>query len=179
MKKIFFALSIFFMSLFVLAGCVTTRRVTLSSHFDPLLAKSMLEKGKNSIKGSALIRQRGGGIVTCAGREVLLIPATDYAKERMRAIYGSDIKGFYDISNIGFGKKLIKFTSTSPEYLKLKKKTICDAQGFFLFSDIKDGGYFVTTSIVWQISDLFYEGGALMQYVNVAGGVTKNIVLAP
>lgn len=176
MKKNIFVLSIFFMFCLVLTGCVTTKKVTLASHFDPLLAKRMIEKGENSVRGSALIRQRGGGVVTCAGREVLLIPATDYARERMRAIYGSDIKGY---NSVGFGSKRVEFDSTHPEFFQLTKKTIGDAQGFFLFSDIKDGSYFVVTSIVWQVSDYFYEGGSLMQYVNVAGGVTKNIVLAP
>jgi len=136
----------------------------------------MLEQGENTIKGSALIRQRGGGVVTCAGCEVVLIPATDYARERIRTIYGNEIKGY---NTAGFGRKQVKFDSSEPEYFQLMKKTIGDAQGYFSFPNIKDGDYFVVTYIAWKVNDYFYEGGNLMQYVVVSGGGTKEIVLAP
>ena len=176
MKKNIFLLSSLFVLCILFAGCATTKNIMLTSHFDSNIAKSMLEQGDNTIKGSALIRQRGGGVVTCAGSEVVLIPATDYARERIRAIYGNEIKGY---AAAGFGHKQVKFDPSEPEYFQLMKKTIGDAQGYFSFPNIKDGNYFVVTCIAWKVNDYFYEGGNLMQYVAVSDGETKEIVLAP
>lgn len=176
MKRNIFLFSSLFVVCVLLSGCATTKIITLTSHFDSSLAKKMLEQGKNTIKGSALIRQRGGTVVTCAGCEVSLVPATGYARERMRALYDNEIKGY---NSVGFGSKQIKFDSTDPKYLQLTKKTIGDAQGYFSFSNIPDGNYFIITSIMWKVNDYFFEGGNLMQYVVVSGGKTKEIVLAP
>lgn len=176
MKRNVFLLCCFFVVCSLLTGCATTKIITLTSSFDSSLAKKMLEQGENTIKGSALIRQQGGTAVTCAGCEVSLIPATEYAREGMRALYDNELKGY---NSIGFGSKQIQFDSTDPEYLQLTKKTIGDTQGYFSFSNIPDGNYFVITSITWKVNDYFYEGGNLMQYVTVSGGETKEIVLAP
>ena len=75
----------------------------------------------------------------------------------------------------------IKFDPpTHPKYCQLMRNTIGDSQGYFTFSNVKDGNYFVTTMIVWKVGNRFcYEGGNLMQYISVFGGETKEIVLAP
>jgi hypothetical protein len=118
MKKIIVTL------LFVITGCATV--VKTNNKFDPEEFKAKLNaKGVNTIAGSALIRQLNGGVVTCAGQRVALIPVTAYSIERFNAIYGNDIRGFNPV-----GKKF-KFEPDYPEYTKLQKETICDAQGFF------------------------------------------------
>ncbi|MBP7370582.1 MAG: hypothetical protein KA902_04010, partial [Arenimonas sp.] len=60
----------------LLTGCMTAPTITLTTPFDSDYAQKMLADGTNMVKGSALIRQAGGGVVTCAGNEVLLIPNT-------------------------------------------------------------------------------------------------------
>ncbi len=72
-------------TVFMLAGCATTpTTVNLVYAFDVGKAKALLVKGPNTIKGSALMRQRNGGVVTCAGYKAYLVPYTEYAAERMR-----------------------------------------------------------------------------------------------
>ena len=178
MKKNIISLAIIFMIYALFTGCAVTKPVTLTSTFDIVSAREMLEPGKNTINGSALIRQRGGGVVTCAGREVILVPATDYANERMKIIYGNTIKGYRPAPRM-IGTTNIQFNNTVPEYTRLRKLKIGNPQGHFSFYNIKDGGYFVVTSILWQINDWFYEGGSLMHYVEVSGGETKEVVLSP
>jgi hypothetical protein len=65
----------------LLSGCAANRQASLTTPFDKAQAQRMLEPGANSIRGSALMRQVGGGVVTCAGGQVFLMPVTEAAKE--------------------------------------------------------------------------------------------------
>lgn len=160
--------------LVVLTGCAT-HKYTPKAKFDEAATKELLKDGPNSIKGSALIRQGGGGVVTCAGQEIGLAPATLYQQERMFAIYGNFDRGY----NPAFGGSQVEFQGEDPEYKYLIKRTTCDAQGFFRFDKIADGDFYVASVILWKVNPYFYEGGSLMQRVTVKGGETKEIVLAP
>jgi hypothetical protein len=107
------------------------------------------------------MRQRGGGVVTCAGQEVALVPATRYASERMRATYGSTgpraaVLPTYTIS----------FTPDEPEFRVLARRTRCDAQGFFAFDHLRPGSYFVTTRVSWTVANR-QQGQLLMVRVDV------------
>lgn len=155
------------------AGCASmlTTTVPLKSSFDATAAMQMLAVGTNTIEGSALIRQQGGGVVTCAGEEVTLVPVTEYATERMMAIYGSDQRGYR-------GSGLLKFTPDDPAYYSASRTVLGDAQGNFLFDKVADGDFFVTTTVTWT-AGYARQGGVLMQRVKVTGGETKRIVLSP
>lgn len=150
-----------------LCGCATQRIVALPDTFDEVQAAAMLAPGKNTIKGSAVMRQRGGGVVTCAGLAVRLIPATQYAKQRMAQIYGST----------NFARQSVRFEPESPGYNAAIRSSVCNAQGFFSFESLSDGEFFITTVVAWQVG-YAVEGGALMARVAVAGGETKEITLA-
>lgn len=175
-----------------LAGCAAPpKQIALQSEFDADEARRLLAKGNNTIKGSALMRQLNGGVVTCAGGAVSLRPATAYAHERITHLYGNAIKGvgYYRPAGI-YGQVNypetwgnVYFTDTAPEYAELGKQTTCDAQGFFEFTDVADGAFFVITGIHWQVVISQYvrewQGGALMHKVEVKGGETKKVVLSP
>jgi hypothetical protein len=151
-----------------LAGCATPSP-PISTPFDQEHATRLLAPGPNTVKGSALIRQRGGGVVTCAGSAVALVPATAYARQRMVAIYGNAERGA-----LGSG-----WRGDSPTgYRENIRLTVCDAQGFFGFDQVADGEFFVTTSIRWSVGNSA-EGGNLMQRTLVMGGKTTSLVLAP
>ncbi len=142
----------------------------INAPFDVKQASIINKEGKNTIAGSALMRQQGGGTVTCAGNEVTLTPATAYATERIMYIYKNTNKG---VAYSGY-----KFEPDEPEYLTYTKNTQCGAQGNFIFKNIADGEYFVTTKIQWTVG-YNVQGGALMRKVSVKGGETADIVLAP
>lgn len=156
-------------------GCgAAPRIVNLVSTFDSDMARELSQgKGSNSIKGSALIRQSGGGVVTCAGQDVILTPVTAYASERIQAIYGSTQRGA-----ASFGSVPNAFSPDIPEYYEFRQDRLCDAQGFFKFEEIPDGEYFITVIINWMVNNL-HQGGGLMQRVEVRGGQTIEVVLAP
>lgn len=163
----------------ILSGCITqptVPTVKIKSAFDPGEAFLALEKGTNTIKGSALLRQRSGGVVTCAGTAVGLVPATPYAAERLRAVYGSREGGFRPYSA---GE--LNFDPEESTYHAASIKTRCDALGYFKFENLKDGEYYVITWVSWDIPDGRYasrrEGGGLGQRVLVKNGEVKEIVL--
>src|SRR4030095_16529486 len=63
------------------AGCATRQPVQMQTAFDPLEHNAYMEPGENSIKGQGFLRQQGGGVVTCAGSEVFMVPATSFFRE--------------------------------------------------------------------------------------------------
>ncbi|MCW5668119.1 MAG: hypothetical protein KIT86_00570 [Hydrogenophaga sp.] len=155
----------------ILSGCAAPQLATVNieSPFDATQAKLQTQDGLNSIKGSGFLRQRGGGVVTCAGSEVVLIPATYYARERIAHLYGT--------GGINRHRLNPTFVPDPPEYRTFTKKTRCDAQGNFMFERVADGDFFVTTGVHWQVGGT-NQGGPIMSRARVAGGETINIVIS-
>lgn len=144
----------------------------MTARFDADAARAQLESGKNTIKGSAFIRQKGGGIVTCAGQIVELIPATEYAAERMRAIYQNSTSGF-DNDDVQY-----RFIPDHPDFASLKRTTRCDVQGNFVFERISDGEFYLTTEVDWQVLGK-KQGGKIMRRVRVSGSEIINVIMVP
>lgn len=101
-----------------------------------------------------------------------LVPATKYAEDRLSQIYGNTRRGFRPAR--GFNVE-----GADPDYLRLVKTTVCNAQGFFTFSGVADGEFFITTSVLWRTNPYFLDGGVLMHRVTVQGGQEAELVLAP
>ena len=128
-----------------ISGCAYPQQkqtVRIAAPYNSEEAMRLLERGQNTIRGSALIRQSGGGVVTCAGKPVFLVPATAYATERARGIYGSDRGGYQN----ALGAPHIVFEPNPSAYLALTKKTVCDSQGYFKFDHVADGSFYVCAS---------------------------------
>lgn len=161
---------ILLMSFILLCSCAQkAQQVDLNTPFDVEQAETLLKNGKNTISGNAFLRKAGGGVVTCAGSEVYLIPATQYAKDRIFILYGD--------TNSGLSNKQVVFVPYNAEYRKLEKTTICDSQGNFSFENTADGEFFVVTGVAWMADRYTPQGGSLMKKVNVSGGETKKIVI--
>lgn len=162
--------------LMALAGCASMKPappVKLYMPFDAAQAAALSGPGDSTIRGSAFFRQQGGGTVTCAGEMVLLIPLTQYATERVQALYGGLERGYRP-----WYMPPINFEPAYPEYLTTARKANCDALGFFNFEKVKAGEYYITTRIVWQAGNAS-QGGSLMQKVRVQSGERLEVVVAP
>ncbi len=157
----------------IMTGCAGTKPalVSIAGTFDADQAKGMLKEGTNTIKGSCRIEQRGVGVVTCAGQQVHLVPATDYAIGKMLYLYESKDRGF-----LPRDAKPTVFANEPPEYNRLSVTVTCDAKGYFKFEKVADGIFFVIAEISWKIGE-FPQEGSLMRRVEVSGGETKEIVL--
>src|SRR3954470_23717312 len=79
-----------FVASFALTACVTVAKI--DTEFDEAMqqqAAKQLEPGDAIIKGEAFIRPGTWRSLKAAGELIYLIPATPYADERIRKIYGS------------------------------------------------------------------------------------------
>ena len=165
-----------------LAGCASLappppRPVQLMTTFNKQDVAWFGIEGKGTITGQAFFQTRGGQPRTCAGLEVDLRPKSDYAEERLRAIYGSSDKGYATAA-----ATRVAFLPDSPIYLQTQKKSVCDAQGNFVFTNLPAGNYVIISIVVWTIPGQEYmppEGGALMQSVSLGEGETKRVILTP
>lgn len=155
----------------LLTGCAA-QTVLVQASFDADQAAALVKPGVNIVSGSALIRQNGGGVVTCAGLPILLVPKTAYASERIKAIYGNTQRGH----NPAY--RAIQFEPDVQSYGRLQRETLCDAQGNFSFNDVADGSFYVIANITWNVGGSI-QGGGLMQAVTVSGGASQEVVLSP
>ncbi|TXL66259.1 peptidase associated/transthyretin-like domain-containing protein [Zeimonas arvi] len=143
----------------------------IDTPYDDTLAARLLANGPNTVTGSASVRQRNGTVVTCAGQPVFLVPATDYARIRVRALYGSDERG------ASLDGRSYRFDPDPPEYAKLVRQAQCDANGRFRFDRVASGTFFLTAVVRWQEGER-RAGGSLMQRVTTGGGRTVDLKLA-
>lgn len=146
--------------------------------FDIGEAQRAMRAGHAIIEGSALIRQNGGGVVSCAGTEVTAVPVTAFSRERMFIMFNNDQRGFRPIRAAEWLQKAPPEPPAS--YVQLRHRTVCDAQGNFQFTNVAAGSYYVLTDIYWSVPGrVTREGGGLLQQVTVSETDIKRIVLSP
>lgn len=126
------------------------------------------------MRGNAFLRQNGGGVVTCAGQQVLMAPATKYSKERLGGLYG-----FASVTRGGGvnSERTFNFIPDPPEYRKLMRQATCDAQGNFEFDRVADGEYFAVVEVSWKVGHRT-EGGNVMKLFTVKDGRTSTVVIS-
>jgi hypothetical protein len=128
--------------------------------------------GYNTIKGSALLRTRGGEVRTCAGLEVRLLPAGQSTDEFITDNYPSSAGGLDPVTSW-----------RSRPFEPYVQTALCGALGEFEFSGLPDGKYYVLAVVTWEVPSLdrrrglVSEGGTVAAAVSVAGGRTKNVVV--
>ncbi|MDE0407080.1 MAG: hypothetical protein OXN81_04395 [Alphaproteobacteria bacterium] len=174
----------------LVAGCATgptpPAPIFTHSNFDPASVVHIHDEGPNTVRGQVFLRQSGGGVVTCAGREVRLIPAGEYAEERMLNLYGTvssparALPGSRACGALACLGPIQPRRLDTPDsrYVDHTRKAVCDAQGKFVFEKLADGQYFVTTSVSWVVAQEL-QGGAVMAPVKLRGGETVEIIISP
>lgn len=164
-----------------LTGCVTMQPAEpvygINGNFNAEFARAQIASGAGKISGTAFLRQRGGGVVTCAGQDVVMVPVTDYASDRVFHLYGMEPTINFTVSqDIGLAlNRRPKFIPDIPEYREHSRSTKCDAQGEFQFEDVKDGEYYISTSVIWRVQS--YQGGLLATRVKVENGKSPKLIL--
>lgn len=188
MKKIKISnISLFLPLVFTFSGCLNTQKYT-PPVFTPKVYKNtkdneaikvILNKvGGNNITGNALLKQQGGGIVTCAGNEVALFPKTNYSTEYVQDMF-SENQYLYGYFTNGKGYK--QSTNWVMNPYSDSKTTICDSQGNFEFQNLADGTYYVVTVVSWSIPSRYgsdSQGGNLIQEIELKNNSTKRIILS-
>lgn len=156
--------------------------INISAAFDEAAARLQMGDGQGVLIGNAFMRQQGGGVVTCAGSPVFVIPATAYAIERMQSLYQGPVlanaTSFRKSLDAQYDTLVRKFAPDPPAYTELTRRTTCDAQGNFSFNGLKDGRYFVSTAVSWSTGSWRQQGGNLASQVEIKGGRADRLVMA-
>jgi hypothetical protein len=154
----------------MMAGCVAAKQsLTLSIPYDRETAQKQMSPGKNTIIGSAMLKTRGGDVKTCAGEAVAIFPYIPYTVSVFYQTHGGGFRPIYSGD--------VDKTNLDHDFLTYRKKSICNPQGGFKFENLADGSYYVLTRVVWEAPEAGYQGGELVERVDVSGGETKEIVI--
>lgn len=128
------------------AGCASTpppvSEIALREPFDESVALGMLEPGPNAIVCTAMMPQLDGSSVASSIRSATLIPATRYAAERMRSLFGSDEHG-------STSSPAPRFTPDYPAYSRAARQATTNEDGLVVFTHVKDGEYYVIATVDW------------------------------
>lgn len=162
---------------FLQAGCAGLQgSYGTTPAFDPAEVAGASERGKNAVRGSAVLRPAGGEARTCAGATVALLPDSAYTQDRMRRLFGAVEQGSNDLAP-GAARRL---EPADPAFARAVRTTTCDIRGRFGFSALPDGTWYVTTSVTWRTrgnDPASQAGAALMQRVVLAGGTVAQVEL--
>jgi len=135
------------MSILLFTACAPATTVEKSPiAFNASEAERLIGNGTNLIQGRAQVKFGEGGDVTCAGEQVVLIPATDYAKERMLAAFDGDEVVFFP--RIG-PEEDAEPDAADPRFTQLVRTAMCDAEGKFEFPGLADGEFIVVAKVAW------------------------------
>jgi len=132
--------------------------VQMQTKFDYSEHEPYAKRGENGISGQAFLTRQGDSVVTCAGSRVLLLPATSYFREM-----------FWHM--IVAGSEPEPPENPYPSLKGMIRRTECDAQGNFSFSEVPDGRWFVLTQVKAR------DGGVLITELTLSNGGTPHILL--
>jgi hypothetical protein len=139
-----------------------------------------LKVGSNTVTGQAFLRQNGGGVVTCAGQSVMMLPDTLYFNQ-------SNSDANQECESDEPGEKVAIKTAQS-----LYKTSQCDAQGNFEFNKVPAGNWIIRTSVDWNVysveairfpnRNIYYpvtnkQGGNLEKKITVQDGEVNKIII--
>ncbi|WP_460027201.1 hypothetical protein [Methyloparacoccus murrellii] len=170
------------MACLMLAACAP-ELVRLPVNFDAQEAANLLQPGTNRIAGTILYEpDRGRALgfpdtfVSCAGREVMLIPYTDYAREWALRYYGKPVTDIgYRLANRG---NAMRFEGQEA-FLAATRKTECDDKGNFAFDRVANGDFLIVAKVQWLGKDEeSYQFGFAPEDIDEEdGSVVKKITL--
>lgn len=149
-----------------LSGCASMMPppvppVPMTQQFREADHTEYLKAGSASLTGQAFLRQQGGGVVTCAGSDVILLPATPF---------------FQEVVSIMRTGREPQVARPLTEYTALYRKSQCDAQGNFVFANVPAGKYILMTQVQWVVG-YNAQGGVLHREIDIPGSGVTNVLL--
>lgn len=146
-----------------LAGCGLRRVENVQT---PYVASEYLpyaQPGTARIAGGVAERVLAGQVMTCAGRDVMLTPATSYGRAAIDILKAGKRPG---AGASGDSRALMDSTT---------KRSSCDAQGKFAFDRLAAGTWILLVSLSAPDDD--WETGAMIREITVAAGETVTVAL--
>ena len=158
----------------LLVGCggfVTNVTEIPSPNFDASLGDYAIREGGTShIGGSGFSRQRGGGVVSCAGNTVYLMPDTDFYHWVLTPATEQTVDTSFGFDTVSGTRELHPVDERlAGEPLSYVHTTSCDIDGRFEFANIPQGSYLVATVITWSVLGSGDQGGPVVKQILVDG----------
>ena len=150
----------------LLAGCASSDPYELFTPYSENDFRGWEATGSANLTGQAFVRLPEGRLLTCAGAEVSLKPATGYNMEMEDGLNAG--KGF----PANYSKRAVKYDH----------KTVCDGSGYFSFANLPLRNWIVVTHIAWQKpSGIMFmppddTGGTLVQEILLQSGDNKTVL---
>ena len=146
------------------AGCATPQehKTRLITPFNYAEHDRYLSPTNATLRGQAMLRPDGSGAATCAGSQVLAVPATTFFREMMEVVKR--------------GQQPQVANEIDPIYRSVIKVGTCDTQGRFVITNMAPGTWIVTTEVTWSTAGS-RQGGTLMREVIVAAGDNTQVLL--
>jgi hypothetical protein len=131
--------------------------------------------GTATVEGRAALSAGGPVPHTCAGGEAQLLPASPYAAEMMRIVFGNDVRGYAPVASARYP------ASIAADFRKTVRRIGCDPEGRFRFDGVPAGRWYAFSNVIFRGSggEAAPQGGALMQRVDVAEGARVSVLLGP
>ena len=149
----------------LMVGCAATPHMFQNEWTEESLPQLTSIEGDNSIIGNAFLRQGGGGIVNCAGNDVVLtknsyFARSAYAKEVNSLNWSVRNASVVDPRHTQFEVQLRRLNNSQ------SKRTICDVDGKFQFSNVAPGDYMIKTKVYWVVASEG-QGGILGKRITI------------
>ncbi len=177
----------------IMIGCTTTP-IKLPVPFDRQQAMAQLVKGTNQLAGTILYEPDRGRVlafpdtfVSCAGREVMLLPYTDFAREWALRYYGKPVTDMaYRLAQRGRPVTV----EGQDAFFAASLKTQCDDKGNFSFNNVANGEYLLLAKVQWlgrdeesyqfgfAPEDIDEEDGSIVKRITL-GGNERRILTGP
>lgn len=158
-RFLFGALVVLFMP-----GCALGLRdltpVEVSVPFDPAAYTAWQVPGTASVTGKAAVQSKLGGLVSCAGYSVFLMPKSPYFDETAAIIKSGRLP---DVSSLAGPDSPVRSTR-------------CDGDGNFRFEKLPAAQWYVFTGIHWS-SGPASQGRDLVEPVTTTEGQTTTVLM--
>jgi hypothetical protein len=155
-----FTIALILLTAVCVSGCRPEREVL--TNFAMTEHDAFMRAGTSIVEGQAFLRQQGGGVVRCAGEEVMLVPATAYFREYTGIVRAG-----------GIPKDIERLRSLHQGAVR---RATCDADGKFRFEKLPAGKWIVSTRIRWMAGNV-PQGGVVVGEVEVAPGATGTVIM--
>lgn len=156
---------LFVLSALLLAGCASDQPQVYTAYSDNDFS-AWRGTGLAQVRGQAFYKMPSGRVLSCAGSDVMLIPATGYNMEAEQSIGAG--KGFPE--------------NYERRGLKYARKTMCDGAGHFSFENLPTQNWIAYVHLTWQepATVMFWskndEGGTLYREILLEPGDNKLIL---
>ena len=139
-------------------------KAAMISEFDATAHAAYMKPGTAIVRGQGFLRQRGGGTVTCAGQQVVLVPATTFFREA------------FEVTKANGQAPDFTEEKRRPEYQAVVHRSQCDAQGNFSIPKVAPGRWFIATAVTWTVG-YRRQGGMLLREIDVTTDADSPIFL--